>query len=377
MSRVRTILPVPSQGTITYPDNPALNSTYDTWPAGYAKCVDERLPGQGYNLEILKVKSRTGGLVNGPGPKANSRKFANYQFAYVRSSGPSIGIFTTNFSPSIPSDAVIATDMAARTNPSRADIDLPVFIAELKDVPELIFDFGKSIVKAANKANLTLQFGWAPLLSDLNAMLHFVSLTEARLAELKRLRKSGLRRKRQFGTYTSHETTSWPWDSASQLSIPSKTYITRRCKVWAYCKWKPTLDMPKTDAELLSLARKAVYGMTIDGVTMWELIPWSWLVDWFSTVGAYTVATRNIVPCALSGNVLIMKHFEYMVRGDFLNFDTLNPGYSVSPFIEVGERKLRTSSAPTPYAARLPFLSVRQLSIISSLYVMRSRLRLL
>lgn len=372
LSRIRTIYPQPGVGTIRYPATPALDSSFDTWPSGYARITDERLPGDGYNLDILKVKSRFGGLINGSGSKPTDRQFANYQLALIRSVNPSIGVFTTGFNPVIPSDAEIATKFAAKTNPSRADIDLPVFLAELKDVPELIFKAGPNVFRNVAQANLAYTFGWAPLLSDLRAMLDFVSLTEKRLQELRTLKKGGLRRKRVIGTYSSVTTDNWPWDSAVNMAIPGKVTVVRNCKVWAYCKWKPTSALPSTDSELLALARRAVYGMTIDATTMWELIPFSWLVDYFYTIGSYCEATRNIVPCALSGPVQIMKHYQYQVFAPFADWYYANKGYSLDPFFESGERKVRSSATPTPYAARLPFLTGRQWSIIASLAVLRS-----
>lgn len=115
-----------------------------------------------------------------------------------------------------------------------------------------------------------------------------------------------------------------------------------------------------------NLARDAVLGLTLDASTAWEKIPWSWLVDYFSNIGKYLAAHRNIVPAQCT-QLYVCTHAT----------NTINFGRSQSENLVVdawnivSESKARVPVSLITPAAHLGFLNESQMSIVASLLVLK------
>lgn len=271
--------------------------------------------------------------------------------------------------PTTAGNGAYAAQLLKMTNPSRPEVDLPVFIAELKDIPQLFKIVGDTALKTVSKANLSYWFGWKPLASDLIKMCDFSSVVNKRAKEIRQLYKTGLSCTRDLDSVSSTSSIS---GNILTLGGPNSVYyrkdITSRVKVTGHVKWKPTTTAPKTDQELINLARRAAFGLTIDPATAWELIPFSWLVDWFSSVGDFLAAQRNIIP-AVPTDLVIMRHTQCDTQ--------ITPTSAVPPKLKLSlpnhkyEVKLR-EPASASLEAFLPYLSLRQMSILGSLWVLKS-----
>lgn len=272
-----------------------------------------------------------------------------------------------------PSNEVLATQMASRTSPSRAVIDLPTFIGELKDLPRLFQVQGSSIIKKAAGANLNVQFGWLPLIADLKDALNIVQAVHNRTRELEKFYRSGLRRTVDLGNYSANATV------ANQV-LCSQTYTDATCnllivtqeKVWGHIRWKPTTLPPKGDDAMVKLALRAVLGLSVSSaaVTAWELMPWSWLIDYFSTAGDFLKAHRNTVPAVIDKCVIMSKTETTFATQ---NIQT-QQGFTCSEGRVVKTRKTRYPAYPT-LQAYLPYLSGRQVSILGSIIATRKSVR--
>jgi hypothetical protein len=267
------------------------------------------------------------------------------------------------------SDGWYATKLLADTNPSTPTVDIPAFIGELKDFPELFKIAGGSLLRKAASANLNFHFGWKPLISDLSKIIDFSSVVNKRYKELKKLYNGGLSRTRNLDNISGSEVNLGDFAALNHASATvfcrHKAVTTQ--KVWGHCKWKPTSLPPKTDEDYLNLARRAAYGLTIDPASAWELIPFSWLADWVVNVGNYLNAHRNLVG-AVPSDISIMRHtqtthscmrYAGSVEGDF------NTGTVLT------ETKTRNPSSAT-LSAGIRWLSPRDLSILGSLWVMKN-----
>lgn len=284
--------------------------------------------------------------------------------------------------PDAPSNGEVATMVMAATNPSRPVVDLPIAVAELKDLPELIRDSGERFIRNARRqrpgrataaraagANLKYQFGIAPLASDLAKLTTFQSFVSKRVDRLKKLRDRGLRSTIQIGSY-SNEKREYVSLNSFGVGWGEEIHFTTTQKVWGHIRWFPdgNHQMPSTDEEMRRLAINATLGLTFDASTAWNLIPWSWLVDWFSNVGDYFSAHRNIVPASCSP-VQVMRETKVSNYGPSkLYWDgQLNTGVHYKRHMK--SRRLSNATL----SARLPFLSARQLSILGSLAVLKRR----
>jgi hypothetical protein len=269
--------------------------------------------------------------------------------------------------PDSPSDGAVATQVMAATNPSRPVVDLPIAVAELKDLPQLIHDSGKRFLQRAAGANLKYQFGIAPLASDLAKLTTFQSFVSKRVERLTKLRDKGLRSTLPIGSYSNQKQ---EWVSLNSFGVGWSEIInfTTTQKVWGHIRWFPQENhrMPTTDEEMRRLAINATLGLTFDASTAWNLIPWSWLVDWFSNVGDYFTAHRNIVPASCSP-VQVMRETKVSNFGPSYvdSWGQLYTGVHYKRTMK--SRRLSNASL----SAHLPFLSGRQLSILGSLAVLR------
>jgi hypothetical protein len=324
--------------------------------------------GDNHPLTIHRY-SITGLLITGQrtsGVGSNTYRYIAYPALDPAQAGLGHVLLTT------PTDNMYATQLLAMTNPSRSVVDLPVFIAELKDIPMLFKIVGKTGLETAAKGNLSFWFGWKPLVGDIMKFLDFSSAVNQRVKELEALYRSGLSRTRNLDSYTGN---GW-WSgyaNTTDFTVVSVTgpKVTVQ-KVWGHCKWKPTSLPPKTKQDMINLARRAALGLTIDPATFWELIPFSWMIDWASNIGSYLQAQRNIVG-AVAYDISIMRQTTTVTT---LARDPANSYPNVD--ITSGTITKTTKTRATPSAslsAYLPFLSVRQLSILGSLWVLRSDTR--
>lgn len=119
----------------------------------------------------------------------------------------------------------------------------------------------------------------------------------------------------------------------------------------------------------MNLARRAVLGLTIDASTLWNAMPWSWLIDWYSNMGDFFEANRNIVPVQ-PGNVTIMSQTS--------TISNVTPASSY-PFLTGGTMNLEYISkdrdvfSGATLNAGLTMLDARQTSILAALGITRLR----
>lgn len=331
------------------------------------------------------------GQVGQPGGR-NYRVFSNVHTYY-----PGDPVAAGLLYPSLgagQSESASATEAIASTNPSRAHVSLPVFGVEMRELPHLVKQTGSFLNKwhraaRSNKlgdlkkslspkelanANLALQFGWKPLISDLKKLLDFQGAFDKRMDELNRLSQGqGLKRSHSEGTKTS---------SYYDDSIALQTYLeliraheNRESSVrrWSSVRWKPSnAILGKSNQDLRRIATRHFYGLDKSQLiqNVWNLIPWSWLVDWFAGVDDLLGASNNSL--AHSPKVCVMTHSQetrtYSVY--YIKFDRVSCSDGRLQ-LEHKQRYVAGSSV----SASLPILSGRQLSILGSLAITKSGIR--
>jgi len=270
-----------------------------------------------------------------------------------------------------PQDPV--TQAIARTNPSRPLFNLPAWIGELKDLPGLFKIAGDTLLRKGANAFLSYQFGWRPLISDMNKALNFSSQFRSRAEEWRRLHSSGgLKRRINLGIQTvQSDPQNVVIHSSNGLVVAKKRSITTS-KTWATLRWRPDEGNlpPTTKADSERYAR-ALLGAGVSGFTQaaWQLMPWSWMIDWFGNIGDYLQATDNTIG-ASSGVVNVMTttitNTEFTVLQD--QTDSWILGGDGSCTLKTITRA--QGSGPT-ITATLPNLSARQLSILGALGIQR------
>lgn len=348
----------------------AYKSSTNSWIGGsyeiltsLEKCDDIVAPSDCGLLTVEKWKS-VGGVINGSGA---GETFYNYLADAISTPNnwPHIVI------PDVPLDSNAALMAVARTSPNKPYVDLPVMLLELGDVVQLIRDSGRHIYKKFAGANIKVQFGILPLVSDLVKLLNLQDQINRRIKVMLKLQGPlGYRRTVDIGRWSGKSSKTLTYQSNftlfSQVALTGTTTVAMR----AHVRWgiPIRLDHVMTSDAMSALAKKAVLGLTLDASTAWEALPWSWLIDWGFNVSAFLQANRNIIPATLLG-VHIMKHTQTVWISDG---GRVTSGKSLSQHKFTRETKSRRQSTATP-VAHFPFLSGKQVGIVASLSVLRAR----
>jgi len=257
-------------------------------------------------------------------------------------------------------------------NPSRPYVDVPVEVLQIGEIFQLIQKRGASLIKELGRENLRYQFGIKPVVDDVFKMFNFHDQVSRRVLEVKRLQsRKGLRRTVIAGQSSLASDVLWTQQSNGiflSTRARGNTVFTKK----VHCRWLPIGDLSKmyTPAEMSKLIQRCVLGLTVDFSTVWELIPWSWLIDWGANVGTFLQASRNIIPAQLTTCVVMLHtHTEWSSPG----LTGINNGnrYRLQPIQIIREGKTRTSVSPS-VTAQFPFLSGNQLGILASLAVTRA-----
>jgi hypothetical protein len=342
--------------------------------------VDDTAFGDGHYFDSTKIDLEGHG-VSCDGPRCNGTFGERMREFYPQAfRGGSLDAWAAHVAvDGRPTDGGLAAQLLALTNPSRPVVDLPVAIGELAELPSLFRRFGDSWIRNAAETNIRYQFGVAPLIRDLQSLVNFQSEFAKREREINSLAEGNLRRRRElfrgvgmWNGYAVQTNSGAPGPSYHDV----QKVTNERC--WGFVRWKPTVTLPRTEESRRNLVRRAVLGLTVDFNTAWQLIPWSWLVDWCTSAGDFLMASRNIIPCVPTG-VVIMSHRKTVgnfTRHSSSNLPNLGPNIvtsqSLSDFVIRSESKTRNPSSPS-LSAQLPVLSYRQLSIIGSLMIQRYR----
>lgn len=331
--------------------------------------------GDGGNFNVTK-QSFDGGIINRPLDNYFAPYFHNYVADAVR--GRQADLCSSLYTNS-PDGFTVASQVMARTNPSRPVVDCTIAAVELRDFPDLFKRAGESLLAKQRKyrnahaaqdyAETTLQyyFGWAPLVRDFVNVMYFGDLVDQRVAELTKLKQKGIRRRCQIGEYTAESNFNMYLQSVYRTIIGQMQKKTTE-RVWGFITWTPNQDFPDNAAGMRRLARDAVGGLLVDPSTAWELIPFSWLVDWCFNIGQFFAAHRNIVP-ATPSLVQVMRHKRTTCTSQSVNDPSDH--LTMTPVNCFSESKQRATS-PALISAHLQFLNERQMSILGSVGLLKS-----
>lgn len=278
--------------------------------------------------------------------------------------------------PNVPNNSALAVTCLKRTNPSRPHIDLPVAIAELRELPDLVKRGGETIAEKWANNTLQREFGYVPFYKDLLKLFNFKEKVQKRVELLSKFKDGPMLRKTKL--YESTVQSSLPSDRVvvtaafGSLTATATSYTTVR-RYYGYVTYTPNADMSKLIGDSAALRMKAIEiigGMTIDASNLWQAMPWSWLADWFGNLGDYLEAHRNLLPLK-AGTPRVCKPIETTITLR-LNGNAVTGPLSQTYAIKRTWKSREIISAAFP-SADLPLLTQRQVDILGSLYVTKGR----
>jgi len=169
-------------------------------------------------------------------------------------------------------------------------------LAELKDLPMLyrntvlLYKADPSILTSKGLGNqyLNMKFGWEPLVKDI---LDLLAIPETITKEVNRLidrngMPSVFRAKRK-GRDALVPTPSWTSETLqNETFVSAGTTAVRNWELRSALTY--TLKFPNVDVPILrDDLTTHKFGLNPNPSDVYELVPWSWLADWFSGLGDY------------------------------------------------------------------------------------------
>lgn len=362
-------------------------------------CLDETAPGPPYKwVNPLSIQHRYNPL------QLNCQESGEhwlsgtgiwelrYRGRYWTSLGIALPAFYSDASSynSMNLDALGATGWK-KFKPAKPLADVGVMLGESREIPRMLKDSVKALKQLAfnptktirnmswlSNQNLAMQFGWLPLMRDLEKCYDAYQKANDELA---RIRKEN-------GQWVHHGGTVATGGGCVQLGTCSITpgptgyslppegttqgpvYVSWGYRVWFSAWFKyyiEDFDAPLTRFRLGT----RIWGLNNTPTIVWNLLPWSWLVDWFSNLGDNI---DNLVP--IDGLVArmpcIMRHcwtrYDGEVRQRFKEPNGSFVTHQASNF-KLIETKGRAVASPFGFGLSGKDLSARQLSILASLGV--------
>jgi hypothetical protein len=265
----------------------------------------------------------------------------------------------------------------------------------------------QGLSKAGGKDYLGVVFGWEPLLRDIRDMYKTWNTLNSRMAQIIRDNGRPIRRKGTLFRDSSTEISNIPnssawispavngnWSDADDLDntgagTPGGTKtITTSEEIWFAGRFR--YYIPDVTADYwTSQAKLALFGLNPSPSLVYKLVPWSWLIDWFSNVGDVIANfSSNGIADLITDYGYVMRHYREVTQWDVISKGArptwvLYPGKSTrQPFpptrftsIVLKETKERIASTPFGFGLQIEDLSDRQLAILAALGLSRNNFR--
>jgi hypothetical protein len=113
-----------------------------------------------------------------------------------------------------------------------------------------------------------------------------------------------------------------------------------------------------------------LYGLDLNPYTLWQLAPWTWLIDWFTNVGDII---KNVTNAAINGLVL---RYGYVMETTTVTrtatgkkpiiFDA-GPSINGYGYTYGGITKVRVGATPFGFGVNLSTLTPTQIAILAAL----------
>lgn len=284
-----------------------------------------------------------------------------------------------------------ATAMIASHAPNQEHVSIPNFIYELKDYPSMLKHAWRRAMELHRVSGaftmrqvmkylrsgrsrgedwLNYKFGWDPLYRDIEDLLEMQKWLDKRMKTFAQFKKRGFIRKR-----------SWLGNQQAVVAGTMNAFrgenglvtTTASSQHWVVSRWKVT-DPFVFEQPLVNQKEfwKQSLGLDFNVIALWNALPWSWMVDWFSNVGALISIKRNRFGVDFDSAVRMTEttYDSTMVpSGAWTGVSTSGTSRYVSTY------KKRRTFAPSIFRSDLGlnYLTDSQLTTLASLAVTRRR----
>lgn len=342
------------------------------------------------------------------------------RFTYF--SWPTTGNYISRAAPSLANQIVsnavknsVGAGVIASANPWKPKANLAVSILELMsgDIPSVTKNLRKhiynlqSLKHSGAKDWLNVQFGWVPLIDDIRATvqvffnLHMLLYGDGEdtyrrsrgndIGTWARMADTAASRTMTFGSPLNQSTTASPYlvnatGGIPQLSPPpipagvgSWSRSTRIETDFRFsAKYHRGADPNRKEFDFIRKGTELL-GLEVTPAVLWELTPWTWLLDWGSNLGS---VASNLSMLDWSNVLLDYAYLTFVVKttgsvsvklpSSQLNATTsVNGTYFAQGFESI--EKIREQASPYGFGVSWDGLNPFQLSILAALGMSRGR----
>lgn len=273
------------------------------------------------------------------------------------------------------------------------------FFGELRDLPRAFSIYAyKNILKEFARGRLgnvhfhqaaklgasdflNFQFGWVPFYRDMTSMLENF---RDRKKLIEQLRRDNGRPVRRGGTVMKTESTNtttgsstfgglvYPALTTQLYAEPEKTFTTTKVeeKYWFSARfryWIPALlDESRGALQGQENINRILFGASITPRTLYQLTPWSWLLDWTSSAGDVIANMNDSLDNLTADYAYAMGHkvttVQYVIKGRLKNGEPYETSCT-----STNEVKMRNQATPFGFGILPGTLSLKQSAILAAL----------
>lgn len=296
-----------------------------------------------------------------------------------------------------------------KLRPDAPDFTLLSSLYELKDLPgmfkqavEVIRDrtrlaSGRSSMSYTGEYYLSIQFGWLPLYGDIRNFIKAHRASQKRVSQLIRDAGKPVRRRAQLSdsalaeastssvSFSGAQNTSMSPVGTSALYQGGKASTTTRktyeSRTWAMGSFRYILPPGPHDVAWKKKMYRRIMGGRLSPSQIYAIIPWSWLVDYFTDLGQFISAISPGVTDRL------IADYAYLMRTESSNMNTVGEQYVTTGSRSVGTAnstgratatcvttyvtKIRVVASPFGFGVKQGSLTPRQVAIMGAIGLSR------
>jgi hypothetical protein len=289
-----------------------------------------------------------------------------------------------------PNSSIDGSGLAAaaynRMKPAQPSFQALNAIYELRELPEMLrARFLSQGLKSIPNYWLALQFGWKPLLNDIRNFIKTHMNAQKRLKQLLRDNGKPVQRRITMVDEIYNQATADGTNYGAFLPLLVTQFYSgvpryratnySRNRVWASARFRYWLPPGPRDISWTRNMMARIYGLNPAPSVVYNAIPWSWLVDWFTSLGDLIENLEPGVADRLAADYFYVMRSQEQVRTTYNTGTFRHQDGSKVELSAYAESKafIKDRTVGNPFGFTLPQLplSGMQLSILGALGLSR------
>lgn len=269
------------------------------------------------------------------------------------------------------------------TAPTKPKANLASFIGEAREgLPAIVghqtWRARAAHARSAGSEYLNVEFGWKPLISDIQKFAHSVNNAHQIIKSYRKDSDSKIRRRCDLGSIDEVERYSGMQVSAPSRVfglLPGETTVRLTDKTWfsgAFRYHVPVSDTQMGKFQTYASNAQHLLGIKITPEVLWNISPWTWAADWFANTGT---VLSNISALGTDGLVMqygyVMHESIRTVTSSCRRTPSIHGDGRGGAKVEQIKYCQRLPASPFGFGVDLDSLSGKQIAVLAALGLSR------